>query len=70
MSKKAVIEMIKRELSGAKDKSAYYTGYVDGLSLALKAVEKLSDIDDEQARDLGKAMQEGFNKGLPNYRGD
>ena len=70
MSKKAVIEILKRELSGAKDKSAYYTGYVDGLSLALKVVEKLSDINDERAQELGKNLQNSFNNGLKGLKED
>lgn len=66
-TKKQALQAISGEINNASGKSSYYTGYIDGLILARRFIEKLDDPElDKEAQELGKALQNGFNNGLKN----
>lgn len=70
-TKKQALQTIAGEIRNASDKSSYYTGYIDGLILARRIIEKLDDPDlDKEARELGKDLQNGFNNGLKELKED
>lgn len=70
-TKKQALQTISGEIRNASDKSSYYTGYIDGLILARRIIEKFDDPElDKEAQELGKDLQNGFNNGLKELKED
>lgn len=70
-TKKQALQAISGEIRNASDKSSYYTGYIDGLILARRIIEKLDDPElDKEAQELGKDLKNGFINGLKGLKED